>query len=266
MDKLQKITEERIFEIVADTGFKFDLLLKDYYVTVLLFLLKEVEGAYFKGGTALQKILLKYSRISEDIDYTITRPLAEVRKEIEGKVRASGIFGEVTRDKDVDGFVRLVVHYRGFKGEKGEIFIDINERGKVLLPGEKHPILHFYSNEIPAFTVTTLNSREMVAEKMAAAIGRNRPRDHFDLYQIVAQKIPLDLSLVKRKCELGMCEYDITKMFNQAKKLKNRWDQDLAPLLVKGITFQEVMKTLAHHFKLKQEKEQRKSLTKENHE
>src|SRR3989338_2946664 len=100
MDELKKITEDRIFEIVANTGFNFDLLLKDYYVTVLLFILKDVAGIYFKGGTALQKILLKYSRISEDIDYTLTEPLAKVRLEIEEKVRASGIFKEITRDKD----------------------------------------------------------------------------------------------------------------------------------------------------------------------
>src|SRR3989339_885925 len=131
MDQIKKITEERIFEIIANTGFKFDLLLKDYYVTVLLYLLKDVTGIYFKGGTALQKILLKYSRISEDIDYTLTRPLAEVRKEIEEKVHASGIFREITKDKDVDGFVRLIVHYRGFRGEKGEVFLDLNERGKL---------------------------------------------------------------------------------------------------------------------------------------
>jgi len=58
----EKSDEERIFEIIANTGFKFDLLLKDYYVTVLLYLLKDETGIYFKGGTALQKILLKYSQ------------------------------------------------------------------------------------------------------------------------------------------------------------------------------------------------------------
>ncbi len=258
MDKIKKITEDRIFEIVANTGFRFDLLLKDYYVTVLLFLLKDVEGIYFKGGTALQKILLKYSRISEDIDYTLTRPLAKVLLEIEERVRASGIFGEITKDKDVDGFVRLIIHYKGFRGEKGEVFIDLNERGKLLLPPEKHPIPHFYLSEIPTFFVPTLNSKEMVAEKMAATIGRNRPRDHFDMYQIITHKIPLDLTLVQKKCKLGRCEYDITKMFNRAKTLKNRWDQDLAPLLVTDITFQQVMTTLAKHFRLKEEKDRKK--------
>src|SRR3989338_10392590 len=260
MDEIKKITEEKIFEIVANTGFKFDLLLKDYYITLLLYLLKDVTGIYFKGGTALQKILLKYSRISEDIDYTLTRPLAKVRPEIEEKIHASAIFKEISSDKNVDGFVRLVVHYKGLRGEKGEVFIDLNERGKLLLPPENNLIPHFYTGEIPSFSVPTLNLKEMVAEKMAATIGRNRPRDHFDMYQIIPQKIPLDLTLVKRKCELGKCEYDITKMFNRAKTLKNRWDQDLAPLLVMEITFQEVMTTLAQHFKLKQEKDKKKKM------
>ena len=44
-------------------------------------------------------------------------------------------------------------------------------------------------------------------------------------------------------------------MFNKAKKLKNRWDQDMIALLSEQITFQEVITTLAKHFNLKEEKE-----------
>ena len=44
-------------------------------------------------------------------------------------------------------------------------------------------------------------------------------------------------------------------MFNRAKKLKNRWDEDMIALISEKINFQEVMITLAKHFKLKEEKE-----------
>ena len=96
---------------------------------------------------------------------------------------------------------------------------------------------------------------EMIAEKMAAAIGRNKPRDHYDLYKIIKKGIPINLELVKKKCNSSGVEFNIIKMFNQAKKLKKRWDEDLIPLLSEEITFNEVMKTLAKEFKLKKEKE-----------
>jgi predicted nucleotidyltransferase component of viral defense system len=100
----------------------------------------------------------------------------------------------------------------------------------------------------------------MVAEKVAASIGRNQPRDHYDVYKIIKQKIPIDLRIVKKKCEQSNIEFDIIKMFNRAKKLKNRWDNDLSPLLAEEVSFTEVMTTLAKHFKLKDEKGKKKRL------
>lgn len=48
-------------------------------------------------------------------------------------------------------------------------------------------------------------------------------------------------------------------MFNSAKKLKNRWDSDMLPLISDEVSFEEVMKMLSAHFKLKKEKEKRRS-------
>lgn len=45
-------------------------------------------------------------------------------------------------------------------------------------------------------------------------------------------------------------------MFNNAKKLKNRWDEDMIPLIADEVPFQDVIKTLARHFKLKEEKDE----------
>ena len=129
-----------------------------------------------------------------------------------------------------------------------------------MLTPETYEIKHFYTEKIPPFSVTTLNQKEMLAEKVAATIGRNKPRDHFDVYQIIKRKMPIDLSLVKKKCESSGDTFDITKMFNNAKKLKNRWDEDMIPLLAEEIPFQDVMKTLAKYFKYAEKKEEKKLL------
>ncbi len=124
---------------------------------------------------------------------------------------------------------------------------------------EKHKIEHFYEDNIPEFSVNTLSKDEMIAEKMAATIGRNRPRDHYDLYKIIKSGFPLNIKLVKEKCKESEVEFNIIKMFNRAKILKNRWDKDILPLINDDISFQDVMKTLSNYFKLKEEKEKLKS-------
>lgn len=254
MDKVKAITKTRITEISAIKGFNEVVMTKDYYATMILYLLKDIKGIYFKGGTALQKIFLDYSRLSEDIDYTVTEDLEKVRSEITERLLISGLFEKATEDKDVEGFVKLVFHYTNFNEEMDKIFIDLNKRAKLILKPEKHEVIHFYDEEIPKFSVQTLAKREMFAEKLAAAIGRNRPRDHLDVYMLIKKGEKIDLAITKKKCEQSGCEFDTARMFNKAKKLHKRWDQDILPLLAEEIKFSEVMKTLAKRFNLKSDK------------
>lgn len=255
MDEIKKINSDEIKEIVASKGFDTDLILKDYYITAILYMIKDIDGIYFKGGTALQKIFLGYSRLSEDIDFTLTKNIEEIKDKIIKALRESKLFERLTKDKDVEGFTRLIVHYKDFLNRDDVIFIDLNKRDKLLKNPEKHEIRHFYHEYIPKFSFNTVSKEEIIAGKMAAAIGRNQPRDHYDLYNIIKAKMPINLSMVERKCKKSKHEFDIIKMFNRAKKLKNRWDVDLVPLLANQVSFQEVITTLAKYFKLKEEKE-----------
>jgi predicted nucleotidyltransferase component of viral defense system len=63
-----------IDEISKQNNIRRDVLEKDYYVTLLLKELSEMDNqgyAYFKGGTALYKALKSIRRFSEDIDLTV---------------------------------------------------------------------------------------------------------------------------------------------------------------------------------------------------
>jgi len=70
----KEILEELILNINSRTGIRNDILEKDYYVCLVLKELaskqKELQ-AYFKGGTAVYKILNHMNRFSEDIDLTV---------------------------------------------------------------------------------------------------------------------------------------------------------------------------------------------------
>ena len=253
MDEIKIIDGQEFNDIVSRHPFNKTLMLKDYFLTLILYLIKDVNGIYFKGGTALNKVFLNHSRLSEDIDFTITRDTKEVQSEISRILKNSGFFKEITEDKNVDNFLRMVIHYN-LEEQKSKVFIDLNKRASLILKPEKYKLNHFYAGFIPEFEINTLSKEEIIAEKFAATIGRNKPRDHFDVYQIIHAKMPINLEIVKKKCVESGYEFSIIKMFNNAKKLKNKWDEDMVSLLAKPISFQEVMKFLANYFKLKEEK------------
>ena len=242
------LDELRIF--AGERNFSLPIMEKDYIITKLLYLMKGIKGAYFKGGTAINKILLDYARISEDIDFSLTRSIIE----IEVGIRKSLTDFKITHDKRVDEFVRLIVHYKMFH-DPGTVFIDLNERAKLNKEPKERSIPHPYHDYFPRFSFPVLNEEEMIAEKMASAIGRNKPRDHFDLYMLIKRGYSINLELVREKCKQSGNEFSIISMFNHAKQLKNRWDTDMKDILSQPISFQEVMTTLAKHFNLKDEKE-----------
>lgn len=254
MDEIKRIPSLEFTAIAVEHPFDRSMLAKDYYLTLILYLIKNVSGIYFKGGTAINKILLNQPRLSEDIDFSLTRSEKEVQKEILSILNKTSFFEEITEGKKVDGFLRMIVYYNSELGE-GNIFIDLNKRAKFIVPAESHNINHFYSPFIPQFSVKTLGKEELIAEKVAASIGRNKPRDHFDVYQIINSDMPINMEMVKKKCADSGDEFSIIKMFNKAQTLKNRWDKDMTALLAEPISFQKVIQFLANYFKLKEEKE-----------
>lgn len=76
----KKYLEEIILNINKRTNISNEILEKDYYVCLVLKELskkqKELQ-AYFKGGTALYKIINQFNRFSEDIDLTIVENVNE---------------------------------------------------------------------------------------------------------------------------------------------------------------------------------------------
>lgn len=64
-----------IEQVSENTGYRQDVIEKDYYVSMLLQELAQFqrEGlpAYFKGGTALYKALHSVRRFSEDVDLSV---------------------------------------------------------------------------------------------------------------------------------------------------------------------------------------------------
>lgn len=92
MDK--KVLEELILNINDRTGIRNEILEKDYYVCLIL---KDLSArqkdlkAYFKGGTAIYKILNHMNRFSEDIDLTVAVNDAELNNSNKTRLKKSAL-------------------------------------------------------------------------------------------------------------------------------------------------------------------------------
>lgn len=251
-----EITLERLKIIAGREGFNTAIIEKDYLVTYLLYLIKDVKGIYFKGGTALHKIILNHERLSEDLDFNLTRNINDVVKDIKLAVKGT-IFDKITNGKDVDNFIRLIVHYKLFH-EEGRIFIDLNERGKLTLNPSNYQINHFYKDIIPEFLVMCMNKEEVIAEKVMAAATRYRARDYADIYFILKKGLTVNFNLIELKSRENGENFEKINIFKNTNKIYKNWAKDLSPILREMLDFKEVMKFLSKHFKLKEEKEKKK--------
>ena len=70
----KELFRDMIDTLNTKTGVEIDIIEKDYYVCLILKELSKKQDeikAYFKGGTAVYKILENMNRFSEDIDLTV---------------------------------------------------------------------------------------------------------------------------------------------------------------------------------------------------
>jgi len=243
-----EINEDTLKYLAGKYKFSLTYLEKDYYLTYLLYLIKDIKGLYFKGGTALYKIFLNHLRLSEDLDFTVKGNIREIEKQIREKIKSEKIFKEIKHDKRTKHFTRLLIYYESFYG-KDHIIIDLNKKAKIYLETEEYELKHFYKDYIPRFNVKTLHIKEIIAEKITALVQRYAPRDYYDIYNIINKKLPIDMKLVEKKFKDSNEEFSVERIFRRGNKIYSKWKSDLLPLTNTKPDFHKVMKALAKFFK-----------------
>lgn len=235
------ISETKLRNIAAEKGYNLIYLEKDYFLSVLLYCLKDLDGMYFKGGTALNKVFLEHTRLSEDLDFSATIPISRIKLAVETIVRKNKEhFRKIEYENEGRDFARIKVFYKGYFTKSSYVIIDVNKKASIHLEGERRPVHNFYNLD---FEVNLLNFSELVAEKLRAAITRNKPRDYFDLYFILKEH-PIDLELVKKKTEEAGERYDIERIFKNANKIYSKWDEDIGKLTNEKLGYFECIKFL----------------------
>lgn len=235
------ISEDKLRYIAGNKKFNIIFLEKDYILTLLLFLIKDVKGLFFKGGTALNKIFLKHTRLSEDLDFSSNKSAKAVKSEIEKALAESkNIFTKIGTDIETEEFTRLKIYYKSYFQVNSSVAIDINKKASILLEPEKYKVPNFYGLN---FEITTLNLKEILAEKVRAIITRNRPRDYFDMFFIL-KKYAVDMQLVRRKVKDAGEIYDAERIFKNASRIYSKWDEDIIKLTDRKLSFVKCIKFL----------------------
>jgi predicted nucleotidyltransferase component of viral defense system len=237
---MEMISEDKLRYIAGERNFNLIYIEKDYFLTQLLYLIRNVKGLYFKGGTALNKIFLNHTRLSEDLDFVTKSPVSDVREEIEKLIKGSSLFMKTETDRVTRDFVRYRIYYRSYFGRNSSVIMDINGKASVLLEPEVHNVPNFYGL---SFSMHTLSLKELIAEKVRALITRNQPRDYFDVY-FISKKYGIDMKLVERKTKEAGESFDTERIFRKAKKIHASWKNDLEPLTNRKLDFLECIKTL----------------------
>ncbi len=234
------ISKDKLRWIAGEEGFNLIYLEKDYFLTLLLRCIRDVDGIYLKGGTATNKILLDYKRLSEDLDFTCERDIDNIIGDLRDSLEGVEAFTRVEGVSSENGYSRFKVFYESYFQEEANIVIDLNRKASLRLNPEKVKVPNFYDMN---FEVDIVNKKEIVAEKIRALITRNQPRDYFDVYFLL-EEYDVDCDLVKKKVEETDEKYDKERIFRNAQKVYTRWEEDLEPLVREKLKFKECIQTL----------------------
>jgi len=163
----------------------------------LLFLYQSVEAdkLAFKGGTAL-RLLFKSPRFSEDLDFSagmtqyhlerlLSKTADRVRKEIER-------FD--TRESKPTSGGYLAEYYAELEEESVSIEVNISLRKSF----QSEPVL-VTSPLAPPYQCLVLATKELVKEKLAALLSRKKPRDFFDLYFLLRERLEVRSLMTQKK-------------------------------------------------------------------
>lgn len=255
----QALFREYIQNTARQTGFRGELVEKDFYCSVILSHLAEPfrEAVAFKGGTCLSKIYAGFYRLSEDLDFSISMPSEASRGERSEKMEPikTACRTLVTVHPGILEFepIRGVNQSRQYIGTWGyrsvisgdteRIRVEVGLREPLLLPveeGHARTLLRnaFTGEDLVAPLMLRVMARpELWAEKARAALSRREPaiRDFFDL-DYARTRLALDLEdpalldMIRRKLSVpGNDPVDVSE--ERFRELSSQVEGQLRPVL-----------------------------------
>jgi predicted nucleotidyltransferase component of viral defense system len=220
----------------------------------------------FKGGTCLRKLIFgSVGRFSDDLDFTLATDeaddeilvqLVEVfNREQHG---ITFLFEEYYKTEDGTSFGGDIL-YRHVWNDAGRFRLQVSLRERPTLPLASRVMRHqaYFSHlEFDMFDVRSLETVEMMAEKVRAAFQRVKVRDLYDLHCLAST--PFDAALLRRLVVLKLWQvrdpFDPEALFAKLRAGVYDWD-DLRRLLraAERIAPSEILASVEDRFALLRE-------------
>ena len=168
-----------------------------------------------KGGNALRKGYLPYTRFSHDLDFTTERSLEsqmlldEFNKVCDFVHDSAGVVFDMDRNRLVDEHMidqakkvyKLKLYFKDFMGRESQIILsvrlDVTEFDRLYLPIQERQLIHPYSDaDACSTTIRCVKLEEALADKLKLLLQRRHSFDLFDLVHgaFLSQEIDVDRS------------------------------------------------------------------------
>ncbi len=222
----KELFKDMIDTLNTRTGIAIDIIEKDYYVCLILSELSKKQDelkAYFKGGTAIYKILENMNRFSEDIDLTV-KVLADESKTRNIKRLKESAFGykidglELAKEECIDNKGSVTGIYK-YASAYADSDIPLQRAGKIQV-------------ESTSFTVSEPTQKYFVEPLIYKLANENEKKileEKFDVSRIELEIIKLERMFIDkifatefyyiRKMYMDVAKhlYDISMLFNHNK-------------------------------------------------
>jgi len=254
--------------VAGREGFPVILVEKDYYLTIVLNAIGPIlsDKLVFKGGTLLNKSILNYHRLSEDLDFTYlgkletkakrSQAMAAIKEKLPELLKAVRLTSDDPKGSGYNNSTQYVfnIQYQSlFSAARGTIKLEISLRQSPILPPVYKELRHLFKDPftgedlISRPSVLSLVTAEAVAEKLKAAVSRQDAaiRDFYDLAHIDASDFNfLDddfIQLFKKKLFDEKYQGNFRVNFGLSEQaladLKRQINTDLIPVLRAGDSF-----------------------------
>lgn len=177
---------------------------KEYLQYIFLNVISKYSDNFvFKGGTCL-RICFEHERASEDLDFNTNLNVDKIKTVVEECLKEFKLLNincKIYSEKVFEGNIRIEVRFEGplFAGKLSStntLKIDFN-KGKVKYKIVK--VVHRLFSDVPQFTIVVLGEKEIFAEKIRALISRGEPKDLYDVWMLLNEKIEGDKELLLSK-------------------------------------------------------------------
>lgn len=223
---------------------------KDYYQNIVLFCVYRIYAneMVFKGGTALSKCY-GLDRFSEDLDFTALMLFSTTKlKEQLNRFMKYEITENIVEDNNLK--ITLNIYgplYNGIKHSTCKLILDISYREEILVNPEIKKIITEY--EVPSFDVYVMNTEEILAEKIRAIMTREKARDIYDLYFLLAKKTKINKEIINQKLKYYNIIWDYEAFVKKIQNKEKIWNTELSQLITNVPDFKEVSKEIILNFK-----------------